>query len=156
MKMPENFASSIQDLLYLTSLDGYCPDLFLGGRPETITENSHQLWRNAVELIYRCLVRDLLRLDANWSQAMQMSDPASFANALAQHDPFDTEEFKGGGATYWLDPLLYATERTRKLLAQYNVNALGAGLRAPFAAEIAEIFDREGFLWDKDFGLFTK
>jgi hypothetical protein len=147
MKIPEDIAGSLQDALYLATLDGYCPDVFLGGRQNKRPDNARELWGNSVELIYRCLACELLTLDVNWSSAMHISDPKSFANALAQHDPFDANDFAESGATYWLDPLLFSTEKTRALLAKHGVTDLGSDLCESWANAISEIFDKKGIPW---------
>lgn len=148
--MPEDVASSLQDGLFLTSREGYCPDLFVGGRPEVRPDNAQELWGNSVQLIYRCLACGLLKLDERWAHAMGISDPESFAEALSQHDPFDPEDFNGDGAAYWLDPLLYATEKTKGLLLEYQITELGADVCRPFISAIAEIFEKQGLAWGKE------
>ncbi|MBV7417770.1 hypothetical protein KW830_04815 [Comamonas sp. CMM03] len=151
MMIPKNIAHSLQDALYLTSLDGYCPDLFVGGRSDRRPDNSNDIWESSVELIYRCLKSNLLRIDPGWMKAMDFGDFNFFVKRLAQHDPFDFSDFNENGATYWLDPLLYATERSEILLSRYHIDDLGKDLCSNFIGEIEDIFLGNNVPWGRNF-----
>ena len=145
-----NIARSLQDTLYLTSLDGYCPDLFVGGRSDRRPDNSNNIWVSSVELIYRCLKSNLLHIDSGWMKAMNFGDFNCFVKKLAQHDPFDFEDFNENGAEYWLAPLLYATEKSKFLLSRYHINDLGKDLCSDFIGDIENIFLGNDVPWGRN------
>jgi hypothetical protein len=145
MKLPVNTASKLQGFLYLTSLDDYCPDQLAGGRTDVRPDNAYELWRDSVELIYRCLACDLLKISMGWNKA----DPKGLSKALAQHDPFDLEDFNEHGHYYWIAPHFYATEKTKALLTKYKID-LDADVNESFTNAIAEIFDENGVSWGKN------
>ena len=82
---------------------------------------------------------------------MEFGDFNCFVKKLAQHDPFDFSDFNGNGATYWLDPLLYATERSEILLSRYHIDDLGKDLCSDFIGEIEVIFLENNVPWGRNF-----
>jgi hypothetical protein len=151
MKIPEKIAASLQHALYLSTLDDCCPDEFLGGRPAVKPNNANELWGNCVELIYRCFVCDLLKVSMGWNKT---DDPMDLVKALAQHDPFDSDDFNEYGAEYWIAPHFYATEKSKILLSKYKIGDLSQSVCVEFMGEIEDMFEEYKIPWGSNF-IFT-
>ncbi len=142
MKMSPIEASTLQDYLYLTTLDAYCPDAFIGGRqPAPI--NAHEIWQFAVEMIYRCLRCNLLHLDEKWIISHDIDGHYGFARHLANHNPFDAKDFEKYGALYWIEPELTASEETRDLIENFHID-LSSNACEPLMERIEGSFERHG------------
>ncbi|WP_157160311.1 hypothetical protein [Cupriavidus sp. BIS7] len=145
MKMSTNEASALQDYLYLTTLDGYCPDAFIGGR-QAIPPDAHDLWQFAVDMIYRCLQCDFLVINENWTAAHNIEGALEFARLLAKHDPFDSDDFNESGALYWIEPELTASKKTKDLIARFQIDLASAACQ-PLIEHIEDSFEANGLAY---------
>jgi len=157
MKMPLDTALWLQFNLYLITLEGYSPSLFIDGGPGGNNGKMYR-WQLAVDTLYRCLTCEIMYIwnDA-WLNSVGVKNKLGFINALALHNPFDEDDFSENGAAYWLDPLLYGTDCCRLLINKYNIGKFeGKTVCKPFIDEIELVFERHGVGWSETPLIFVK
>lgn len=150
--MPPQIASQLQFNLYLVSLEGYCPDLFVGGRQTTLPSDAHIRWQLAVDTIYRCLISGLIDIwnDA-WMASKRINNYFDFAKALAMHNPFDENQFEKIGAVYWLEPLLYATDKCKALITKHQIQNFEEDVVCePFIDDLESLFEENAVPWTNE------
>lgn len=94
-------------------------------------------WLITIMLIYKCLIGGLIKV---WPEEYVINKKTydDFLFHLLQEYPNDT--FNTVGRSFWLEPLLYTTEKCQKLVKEYNLSYAQSALNHNFCEKISHIF----------------
>ena len=94
-------------------------------------------WLITIMLIYKCLVGELIKV---WPEEYLVNKETydDFLFHLLQEYP--NESFNQTGKSFWLEPLLYATEKCQKLVKEYNLSYAQSSLNYDFCKKVFQIF----------------
>ncbi|MGN2410414.1 hypothetical protein [Pseudomonas syringae] len=142
MNIPPNTAITIQNDIFILTLDDYPPHGILGGMS---TDENLQVWQYSVDVIHRCLVSGLWSIfNKEWMNYHKVKDYEFFCKKLSDLNPFNLSD---EGEIFWLEPLLSRTDLSLSLIKKYGISSTSKDLCIPFACEIEDIFSAKGVSW---------
>lgn len=138
-------ASWIQSDLLLLSLDGYSPDMLIGGRGGP---RDPRKWQYAIDVLHSGLLSGLVGVwEGGKPSAMSENDLRSLVVHLSLTDPFDAGLFKSGGLDQWLELQIYGTEICDNLLQRHQIKRSDDPLAMPFISELKQTFIAASAPW---------
>lgn len=155
MSMPKAVIAEIQwRLAEYLPIDSPSPDYVANGLIKFDEVGAQKQWQWAVDLIYRLLVCDLIRLwpDGYLSKAgkLTFNGPLDFCQALAQQNPYSFEETSQLPVP-WIGPSIGMTDRLRELLKKHDMvwtkREDAWPLNEAFIADIESIFEAHDVGW---------
>lgn len=136
---------SIQNDIFMLSLDDYSPHGVLGGVSEEADLNA---WQYTVDIIYRCLVAGLWKVwNIEWMEANEIQNYASLCEKLSELNPF---ELSDEGERYWLEPLICSTDISVRMLNRFGIKDFSETFSESFIEAIEEKFSENNVSLELD------
>jgi len=127
--------SSLPWHLYLLTLDDYSPHALVGGMASS---GERCKWQYAVESIYRCLESGLWTLwDEDVLDYIGAAGYKGLCEGLARLNPAELDE---EGESYWLVPLMTATESAKEIVKKFAIPGQPGEFRDGIIDEIERHF----------------
>lgn len=142
MQMSDHIALWLQDELLGLDHEDYGLVYILSGNLASIPQDSEERWQLGVDVIYRALICDLVKVN----DLGATSDQASFLHAIRTLNPYGRS-----GEGYWHATLVWGTERLSELIEAY-FPARGERddkLNPAFMEALEQIFAENGVPWSE-------
>jgi len=142
MQMPDDLALWLQDQLLGLDHEDYGLIYILSGNLASIPQDSAGRWQLGVDVIYRVLTCDLVKVN----DLGATSDQASFLHSIRTLNPYGKS-----GEGYWHATLIWGTERLSKLIDAYFPprGARDDKLNRSFIEALEQLFAENGVPWSE-------
>ena len=143
MIMPQDIALWLQRKLQTLAHDDYGLVLFAHGILDIIPDYSNDRWQLAVDMIYRAIKCDLVKVH----KFVECHDEESFFEAIRTVSPYGN-----AGAVLWNGTVIYGTEKLEKLVDSFvsdDSDDEGTA-NSSFIEAIEAIFADVGVPWSEE------